>query len=78
VLIRTSTERPEVLDKGNIVIGGIKTEDVLEAAELSLAMCGNREQTVLPSDYADKNVSVKVVKIIQSYTHIVNKTTWLK
>ena len=78
VLIRTSTERPEVLDKGTIVVGGIKSRDVLQAVELATAMYANKEQVVEAEDYADENVSVKVVKLIQSYTHIVNKTVWLK
>lgn len=78
VLIRTSTERPEVLDKGTVVVGGIKGQDVEQAMELAVAMQDNKEETVLPHDYIDTNVSVKVVKLIQSYTHIVNKTTWLK
>lgn len=78
VLIRTSTERPEVLDKGTVVVGGIKGVDVEQAMELAVAMQDNKEETVLPHDYVDTNVSVKVVKLIQSYTHIVNKTTWLK
>lgn len=78
VLIRTSTERPEVLDKGTIVIGGIKGEDVEKATELCVAMFENNEEVVEAEDYADTNVSVKVVKIIQSYTEIVNKTVWLK
>lgn len=78
VLIRTSTERPEVLDKGTIVIGGIKGRDVEQATELALSMYENHEETVMPNDYEDTNVSVKVVKIIQSYTEIVNKTVWLK
>lgn len=78
VLIRTSTERPEVLDKGTVVIGGIKGSDVLQAMELAVAMQANAEPTVLPDDYHDYNVSVKVVKIIQSYTKIVNETVWLK
>ncbi len=78
VLIRTSTERPEVLDKGTIVIGGIKSRDVLQAVELATEMYANKEQVVEAEDYADENVSVKVVKLIQSYTHIVNKTVWLK
>lgn len=78
VLIRTSTERPEVLDKGTIVVGGIKSCDVERAAELSIAMYENAERTVEAEDYADENVSVKVVKLIQSYTHIVNKTVWNK
>ena len=78
VLIRTSTERPEVLDKGTIVVGGIKSNDVCQAIELATAMYENHEKVVTAEDYADENVSVKVVKLIQSYTHIVNKTVWLK
>ncbi|MBR6328444.1 MAG: UDP-N-acetylglucosamine 2-epimerase (non-hydrolyzing) [Lachnospiraceae bacterium] len=78
VLIRTSTERPEVLDKGTVVIGGIKTEDVERAAKLAVSMYENGEKLAMPGDYIDENVSVKVVKLIQSYTHIVNKTVWLK
>ncbi len=78
VLIRTSTERPEVLDKGTIVVGGIKSNDVVQAVELSTSMYENHEKVVEAEDYADDNVSVKVVKLIQSYTHIVNKTVWLK
>ena len=78
VLIRTSTERPEVLDKGTIVIGGIKSDDVCQAIELATAMYENNEKVVEAEDYADENVSVKVVKLIQSYTHIVNRTVWMK
>ena len=78
VLIRTSTERPEVLDKGTIVIGGIKGKDVEQSVELAVAMRDNNEQVVMVNDYADTNVSVKIVKIIQSYTSIVNKTVWGK
>ena len=76
VLIRTSTERPEVLDKGTVVIGGIKGEDVEQAVELAVSMYANNEETVMPEDYADKNVSIKVVKLIQSYAKIVNITVW--
>lgn len=78
VLIRTSTERPEVLDKGTVVIGGIKGDDVLQAMQLAVAMRDNQEPTVLAADYQDHNVSVKVVKLIESYTKIVNETVWLK
>lgn len=78
VLIRTSTERPEVLDKGSIVIGGISSETVEQALEMSVSMYDNKEEVVMAEDYADTNVSVKVVKIIQSYVDIVNKTTWRK
>lgn len=78
VLIRTSTERPEVLDKGSVVIGGITGEDVERALDLAVAMRENNEEVVMAEDYADTNVSVKVVKLIESYTKIVNKTVWLK
>ena len=78
VLIRTSTERPEVLDKGSIVIGGINGDDVEQAMELAVAMRDAGEPAVMAEDYADTNVSVKVVKLIESYTKIVNETVWLK
>ena len=78
VLIRTSTERPEVLDKGTVVIGGIKEQTIEQGIELAVSMRDNNEETVMPIDYADTNVSIKVCKIIQSYTDIVNKTTWGK
>lgn len=78
VLIRTSTERPEVLDKGTVVIGGIRGEDVERATELAVSMYENKEETVMSPDYNDTNVSVKVIKLIQSYTDIVNRTVWLK
>lgn len=76
VLIRTSTERPEVLDKGTIVIGGITGKEVEQAVELAVNMFENKEETVMAEDYADTNVSVKVVKVIQSYAGIVKKTVW--
>lgn len=78
VLIRTSTERPEVLDKGTVVVGGIESKDVEQAVELAIEMKKNNEEVVMAEDYADTNVSVKVVKLIQSYTEIVNKTVWRK
>lgn len=78
VLIRTSTERPEVLDKGSIVVGGITGATVEQAVELSVSMYENKEPVEIPGDYFDRNVSVKVVKIIQSYTDIVNRTVWHK
>lgn len=76
VLIRTSTERPEVLDKGTVVIGGITTKDISQALEMAVSMRDNQEKTEMPDDYHDTNVSVKVVKLIQSYAKIVRKTTW--
>ena len=78
VLIRTSTERPEVLDKGTIVIGGITQDSVLQATELAIAMQDANEPRAMPLDYTDTNVSIKVIKLIQSYTPIVNETVWLK
>ncbi|NMV82483.1 MAG: UDP-N-acetylglucosamine 2-epimerase (non-hydrolyzing), partial [Erysipelotrichia bacterium] len=78
VLIRTSTERPEGLDAGTIVVGGIKSRDVLAASELSIKISSERPITILPVDYLSTDVSTKVVKVIQSYVHIVNKTTWHK
>ncbi|WP_312370249.1 non-hydrolyzing UDP-N-acetylglucosamine 2-epimerase [Lachnoclostridium sp.] len=78
VLIRTSTERPEVLDKGTVVIGGINGNDVEQAVELAVSMNKNGEELVIAEDYTDTNVSAKVVKIIQSYAKIVNITVWGK
>ncbi|HDR8520953.1 UDP-N-acetylglucosamine 2-epimerase (non-hydrolyzing) [Bacillus toyonensis] len=78
ILIRTSTERPEVLDKGTVVVGGIKELDIIQAVELSRAMWENSEETVLALDYVDTNVSTKVIKLIQSYTKIINKVIWGK
>ena len=78
VLIRTSTERPEGLDAGTIVVGGIKSRDVLSAAELAIKISKERPISKLPIDYETTDVSTKVVKAIQSYIHIVNKTTWQK
>ncbi len=78
VLIRTSTERPEVLDKGTIIIGGIKEKDIEQAVDLAVNMHNNNEEVAVVNDYADANVSAKVVKLIQSYTRIVNKTVWQK
>lgn len=78
ILLRTSTERPEVLDKGTVVIGGIKDSDIEQAIELAKAMQDNHEATVLAPDYVDVNVSVKIVKIIQSYTKIIDRFVWEK
>lgn len=78
VLIRTSTERPEVLDKGSIIIGGITSDEIEQALNLAVSMQNNKEVTGMADDYLDTNVSVKIVKIIQSYTSIVNRTVWRK
>ncbi|MBR2726775.1 MAG: UDP-N-acetylglucosamine 2-epimerase (non-hydrolyzing) [Solobacterium sp.] len=78
VLIRTSTERPEALDAGSVIIGGITTESIEQALEMAAAMRENGEPMGRSRDYADENVSIKVVKIIQSYTDIVKRTVWLE
>ena len=78
VLVRTSTERPEALDAGSVVIGGITKETIEQALELSVAMKENGEPMSYPRDYTDENVSIKVVKLIQSYTDIVKRTVWLE
>ncbi len=78
VLIRTSTERPEVLDKGTVVIGGIDERSVIDAVNLCVAMFENGEPLAVVPDYEDVNVSVKVVKIIESYVKIINDVVWKK
>ncbi|MEL7603636.1 MAG: UDP-N-acetylglucosamine 2-epimerase (non-hydrolyzing) [Bacillota bacterium] len=78
VLLRTSTERPEVLDKGSIVIGGITERDILQAIELAVSMTEGKHKPPIAADYQDTNVSEKVVRLIQSYTHIINDVTWGK
>ncbi len=72
VSIRTSTERPEAVDKGNFIIGGITEREVLQAVELAVAMFADGERGSPVPDYTEKNVSAKVVKIIQGYTNIIN------
>ena len=76
VSLRTSTERPEAIDKGNFVIGGITTTQVLQAIELAISMHKNGDCGINVPDYVDANVSQKVVNLIQSYTGIVNRTVW--
>ncbi len=78
VLLRTSTERPEALDKGSIVIAGTNKKDILQAIALSTSMRANIELTAPIPDYTDINVSSKVTKIIQSYTKIINEKIWRK
>ncbi len=78
VLIRTSTERPEALDAGSVVLGGITAETVEQALDMAVLMKERGEPMGLPKDYRDENVSLKVVRLIQSYTDIVNRTVWLK
>ena len=78
VCIRTSTERPEALDKACFVLAGIDEAGLLQAVELAVDMNQNGENGIPVPDYVEENVSTKVVKIIQSYTGIVNKMVWRK
>ncbi len=78
VSIRTSTERPEAMDKGVFIIGSITTEQVLQAVDLAVSMHANGDDAADVPAYIDNNVSTKVIKIIQSYVGIVNKMIWRK
>lgn len=78
VSVRTSTERPEAIEKGVFVIGSITTEQVLQAVDLAVSMHRNGDAGADVPAYTDINVSTKVVKIIQSYVGIVNKMVWRK
>lgn len=78
VCIRTSTERPEAMDKGNFILAGITTEQVLQAVETAVQMQENNDFGIPVPDYVEQNVSTKVVKLIQSYTGIVNRMVWRK
>ncbi|MEH2959435.1 UDP-N-acetylglucosamine 2-epimerase (non-hydrolyzing) [Candidatus Merdisoma sp. JLR.KK006] len=78
VCIRTSTERPEALDKGNFVLAGISSKQVLQAVGAAVEMIKNGDNGTKVPCYTDENVSVKVVKLIQSYTGIINKVVWRK
>jgi UDP-N-acetylglucosamine 2-epimerase (non-hydrolysing) len=78
VCIRTSTERPEALDKGNFILGSITTEQVLQAVDMAVTMNSDNDYGLAVPDYMDENVSSKVVKLIQSYTGIIDKMVWRK
>ncbi len=78
VCIRTSTERPEALDKGNFVLAGIEKEQIIGAIDTAVDMNKNGDLGTPVDCYTNENVSTRVVKIIQSYTGIVNKTVWRK
>ena len=78
VCIRTSTERPEALDKGCFIIAGINEKSLLQAVGTAVEMNRNGDYGIPVPDYVEENVSTKVVKIIQSYTGIVNKMVWRK
>ncbi|MCB8593855.1 UDP-N-acetylglucosamine 2-epimerase (non-hydrolyzing) [Faecalibacillus intestinalis] len=78
VCIRTSTERPEALDKGDFILAGIEGNSLLQAVDVAVEMNKNQDLGIPVPDYVDENVSDKVVKIIQSYTGVVNKMVWRK
>lgn len=78
VCIRTSTERPEALEKGCFILAGIDTDSLLQSVEMAVTMNRNNETGIPVPDYMDENVSIKVAKIIQSYTGIINRFVWRK
>ena len=78
VCIRTSTERPEALDKACFILSGIDEKGLLQAVDIAVAMNENGDYGIPVPDYIEENVSSKVVKIIQSYTGVVNKMVWRK
>ena len=78
VCIRTSTERPEALDKACFILSGIDEKGLLQSVNLAVEMNENGDYGIPVPDYAEENVSTKVVKIIQSYTGVVNKMVWRK
>ena len=78
VCIRTSTERPEALDKGCFILAGIDEKSLLQAVDTAVEMVANGDNGIPVPNYTDVNVSTKVVKLIQSYTGVVNKMVWRK
>jgi UDP-N-acetylglucosamine 2-epimerase (non-hydrolysing) len=78
VCIRTSTERPEALDKGCFVLAGIDENSLLQAVQTAVEMNENGDYGIPVPDYVEENVSTKVVGLIQSYTGVVNKMVWRK
>ena len=78
VSIRTSTERQEAVDKGDLLLGSITTEQVLQAVEMAIEMKNNGHEGIAVPDYMDENLSTKIIKIIQSYTAIINRMIWRK
>ena len=78
VCIRTSTERPEALDKGCFILAGIDEKSLLQAVDTAVEMVVNGDNGIPVPNYTDENVSTKVVKLIQSYTGVVNKMVWRK
>lgn len=75
--VRTNTGESEVLDKGSIVIGGIKARGVVNAMRIARESFDNEERAPLSPDYLDRNVSLKVLRVIESYVKVINRVTWL-
>ena len=78
VCIRTSTERPEAMDKGCFILAGIDERSLLQAVDTAVEMNINGDNGIPVPNYTDENVSTKVVKLVQSYTGVVNKMVWRK
>ena len=78
ICIRTSTERPEAIDKGDFIIAGIDEKNLLQAVDTAVELCRDGQHGTPVPDYVDENVSTKVIKLIQSYVGIVNKMVWRK
>ena len=78
ICIRTSTERPEAIDKGDFIIAGIDEKSLLQAVDTAVELNKDGQLGIPVPDYVEENVSTKVVKIIQSYVGIVNKMVWRK
>jgi UDP-N-acetylglucosamine 2-epimerase (non-hydrolysing) len=78
ICIRTSTERPEAIDKACFVLAGIDEKSLLQAVDTAVALTKDNNVGIPVPDYVEENVSTKVVKIIQSFTNVVNKMVWRK
>ena len=78
ICIRTSTERPESLDKAGFILSGIDTNGLLQSVDTAVELVKNGDYGIPVPNYSDENVSTKVVKIIQSYVGVVNKMVWRK
>ncbi len=78
VCIRTSTERPEALDKGCFILSGIDTKGLLQSVDTAVTLIRDGNSGIPVPDYVDENVSTKVVRIIQSYVGVINKMVWRK
>ncbi|MFV0238797.1 MAG: non-hydrolyzing UDP-N-acetylglucosamine 2-epimerase [Lacrimispora sphenoides] len=78
VCIRTSTERPEAIETGNFILGNITADSIIQSVDMAIQMNKQKQKPSLVRDYADENVSTKVVKLIQSYVSVINEMVWRK